>query len=82
MALNLDLSAWFTPTADNYFSRINRAQILAAIDEAKGEHAPALDKLKKSELANRAEAIVAGTGWLPQAMHIAANDDDLALAAE
>jgi len=33
MALKLDVSAWFTPTADNYFGRINRAQILADIEK-------------------------------------------------
>ena len=86
-ALKLDVSAWFTPTSDNYFSRLNRAQILSAIDEAKGEHAPALEKLKKSELAVRAETLVAGSGWLPEAMRIAVNDnaaepDAMPIAAE
>ena len=38
-ALQLDMTAWYTPTADGYFDRIRRAQILTAIDEAKGEHA-------------------------------------------
>ena len=74
-ALKLDVGAWFTPTADSYFNRVNRAQILADIDEAKGEHAPALEKLKKSELAIRAEGLVAGTSWLPQAMRTAANEN-------
>jgi ParB family chromosome partitioning protein len=85
--LKLDVGAWFTPTADNYFSRINRAQILAAIDEAKGEHAPALDKLKKTELATRVQGLIAGTGWLPAPMRIAANEnasraDAMPVAAE
>ena len=74
-ALKLDVSAWFTPTADSYFNRVNRAQILADIDEAKGEHAPALEKLKKPELAIRAEGLVAGTSWLRQAMRTAANEN-------
>lgn len=80
-ALRLDMSRWFTPGAENYFGRVNRAQILAAIDEAKGDHAPALDKLKKSELAIRAEFIVAGTGWMPEPLRLLSTDD-VALAAE
>jgi ParB family chromosome partitioning protein len=73
-SLKLDIGAWFTPTAEGYFNRVSRVQILAALDEAKGEHAPALDKLKKSELAVRAESLVAGTGWLPEPLRIAEAD--------
>lgn len=75
-ALSLDMTGWFTPTAEGYFSRINRAQMLTAIDEAKGAHAPSLEKLKKAELAARAEDLVAGTGWLPEPLRIAVNDND------
>ncbi len=64
-ALQLDMGKWFTPTAQNYFSRVNRNLIMTAIDEAQGGHGPALDKLKKGELAIRAEAIVATANWLP-----------------
>lgn len=67
-ALSLDMRAWFVPGAENYFGRLNRTGILAAIDEAQGAHAPALEKLKKSELAARAEGLVANTGWLPALM--------------
>ena len=74
-ALQLDMTAWFSPTAESYFSRINRAQIIAAIDEANGSHAPALDKLKKSELAIRAEQLVAGKAWLPKPLRAAVNDN-------
>jgi hypothetical protein len=45
---------------------------LAAIDETKGSHAPALYKLKKAELAAHAEALVVGTGWLPAPLRVAA----------
>jgi ParB family transcriptional regulator, chromosome partitioning protein len=57
---------WFVPGVENYFGRINRTGILAAIDEAKGAHAPALERLKKAELAARAQDLVANTGWLPE----------------
>jgi ParB family chromosome partitioning protein len=65
-ALNLDMKAWFTPTAENYFSRISKPQILAAMLEAKGTPpAPAWEKLKKAELAAVAARETSGTGWLP-----------------
>jgi ParB family transcriptional regulator, chromosome partitioning protein len=73
-ALSLDMTEWYTPTAEGFFSRINCNAILAAIDEAKGEHAPALAKLKKTELALRAERAIAGTGWLPQPLRVSDKD--------
>ncbi len=72
-ALKLDIGAWFTPTADNYFSRVSKRQILEAIFEAKGQPAaPAWEKLKKPELAKEAERQVAGTGWLPKLLRLTA----------
>jgi ParB family transcriptional regulator, chromosome partitioning protein len=71
LALKLDISAWFTPTADNYFGRVSKRQILEAIFEAKGQPAaPAWEKLKKPELAKEAERQVAGTGWLPKPLRV------------
>jgi hypothetical protein len=71
-SLALDMSTWFVPGAENYFGRINRTEILAAIDEARGNHAPALDKLKKAELAARAQDLIANSGWLPALLRTAA----------
>ncbi len=88
IALGLDMTDWFKPTAESYFGRLSRTQILAAIDEAKGDHAPSLDKLKKAELAVRAEQMLADSGWLPEPLRIAsadvstADDESIALAAE
>jgi ParB family chromosome partitioning protein len=66
-ALGLQMTAWFTPTAANYFSRVSRADILAALKEAKNLPAKrSWEKLKKSELAALAEREIAGTDWLPQ----------------
>lgn len=65
-AFRLDMKAWFTPTAANYFGRIAKPQILDALREAKGTPpAPAWEKLKKTDLAALAEREVSGTGWLP-----------------
>jgi ParB family transcriptional regulator, chromosome partitioning protein len=72
VALKLDMNAWFTPTADNYFSRVSKRQIFEAIMEAKGQPAaPAWEKLKKPELAREAERHIAGTGWLPKPLRVA-----------
>ena len=66
-ALNVNMPEWFTPTADNYFGRVGRADILSAITEATGTPAKrSWEKLRKTELAALAEREVAGTGWLPK----------------
>ncbi len=70
------MTAYFTPTADSYFSRVSKVHILAAIDEAKGGHGPALDKLKKADLASRAEQMLSGTGWLPEPLRVRVTDAD------
>jgi ParB family chromosome partitioning protein len=72
-AVGLDMKAWFTPDAPNYFSRVSKPQILDAIREAKGQPpAPAWEKLKKAELAQEAERQLAGSGWMPELLRPAA----------
>lgn len=71
-ALSLDMKQWFTPTAENFFSRVGRTTVVAAITEAKGTPAKrSWDKLKKAALAAHAEREIAGTGWLPQLLRAA-----------
>lgn len=66
-SVNLDMTTWFTPTAENYFNRISKPQILEALREAKGTApAPAWEKLKKSELAALAAREIEGKNWLPE----------------
>lgn len=66
-ALKLDMKAWFTPNAENYYTRVSKPQILEALTEGRSQPpAPAWDKLKKTELAQLAERELAGNGWLPQ----------------
>ena len=66
-AVGFDMGAWFTPDAENYFSRVSRPQIIAAITEATNRPTKrSWDKLKKSELAALAARETAGTGWLPE----------------
>jgi len=67
-AIGLDVTAaGWSPTIDNYFGRVTKARILEAVREAKGEQAMQLiDHLKKGEMAERAQELLAGSGWLPE----------------
>lgn len=66
-AVNLDMAAWYRPTARRYFGRINKALILSDLRDAKGvPPAPAWAKMKKAELAALAERETASSGWLPE----------------
>jgi ParB family chromosome partitioning protein len=67
-ALDLDMvAAGWSPTIENYFGRVTKARILEAVREAKGDGAAELiDHLKKGEMAERAQELLAGSGWLPE----------------
>jgi ParB family chromosome partitioning protein len=65
-AASFDLAQWWTPTARGYFSRVPKALIAEAVTEGvNAEAAATIGGLKKGEMAERAEALLAGTGWLP-----------------
>nr|WP_095088925.1 ParB/RepB/Spo0J family partition protein [Mesorhizobium sophorae] len=65
-AVNLDMTAHWTPTARTYLGRITKAHILDAVREAASEEAAErLSDLKKQPMAEAAEQLLAGTGWLP-----------------
>ncbi|WP_142847999.1 ParB/RepB/Spo0J family partition protein [Telmatospirillum sp. J64-1] len=62
----LDMTAHWTPTVRAYLGRVTKAQILAAVREALGdEAAERIADKKKQEMAEKAEQLLAGTGWLP-----------------
>jgi ParB family chromosome partitioning protein len=57
----------WAPTVDNYLGRVTKARIAGAVREAKGERAAyAIQHLKKGEMAEKAQALLAGSGWLPE----------------
>lgn len=66
-ALKLDMtSAGWQATAESYFGRVTKAQILDSVRDAKGEAAADLiAHLKKSDMAREAERLLQGSGWLP-----------------
>jgi ParB family chromosome partitioning protein len=77
-ALSLDMTkaGWVTG-ADNYFNRVTKAQIIAAVEEAKGDSiAGLLADLKKKEMALEAERLIAGTGWLPECLRTPVSLDE------
>ena len=69
-ALQMDMTRWFEPTAENFFSRVSKAQTVSALNEA-GKAVPD-PKLKKAELAAVAEQELRGTGWMPTPVRILA----------
>jgi ParB family chromosome partitioning protein len=74
LALGIDMAQSFTPSVENYFSRVSGAQIVAVLCEAKGvPAAPSWSKMKKTELAALAAREIVGTGWLPEAMRLRNN---------
>jgi ParB family chromosome partitioning protein len=65
-AVNLDMTAHWRPTVRTYLGRVTKAHILDAVREgASEEAAERLSDLKKQPMAEAAEQLLAGTGWLP-----------------
>lgn len=65
--LALDMSQYWTPTARSYFGRVAKDHIVAAVSDAVGpEAADRIAAMKKAPMAEAAERLVAGTGWLPR----------------
>jgi ParB family transcriptional regulator, chromosome partitioning protein len=66
--VGLDMAALgWRPTVDAYFGRVTKGRILAAVREAKGKvAADRVTHLKKPEMASTAEALLAGTRWVPE----------------
>ena len=68
-AVDLDMSVSWTPTAANFLGRVTKARILQAVAEAKGQRAAdRIEHLKKVEMATEAGRLLAGSGWLPEAL--------------
>jgi ParB family chromosome partitioning protein len=69
-ALDLDMvQAGWVPTVETYLGRVTKARILDAVREARGERAAkSIDHLKKAEMAEKAQALLTGSGWLPEVL--------------
>ena len=65
-ALALDMTAHWTPTVRTYLGRITKAHILDAVREAVSDEAAGrIASMKKQPMADAAEQLLSGTGWLP-----------------
>jgi ParB family chromosome partitioning protein len=69
-ALQMDLRQWWAPSAAGYFGCVPKAVTLAAVSEGESAQAAAkLEALKQKKLlAQQAEKVLAGKGWLPSFM--------------
>jgi ParB family transcriptional regulator, chromosome partitioning protein len=82
-ALDLDMSEQgFTTGAANFFGRVTKATICAAVAEAKGEAtAHLLAGMKKKDMAEEAARLIAGVRWLPEPLRTAAAIEEEAATA-
>src|SRR5271166_1719411 len=67
-AVRLDMAAaGWTPTVDTYLGRVTKSRILQAVRESKGQQAARrIEHLKKGEMADQAQDLLTGSGWLPE----------------
>lgn len=66
-ALELDMTAYWSPTANSYLARVTKAKIGEAVTEGVSSDAAArIADLKKGEMAEAAEQLLEGRGWLPK----------------
>ncbi|MDO9570824.1 MAG: ParB/RepB/Spo0J family partition protein [Hydrogenophaga sp.] len=64
-ALGLDMAAWWKPTAESYFQHVPKVAILNAVAQFAPNEVSRLSKLKKAEIAQEAERLAEGSGWMP-----------------
>jgi ParB family transcriptional regulator, chromosome partitioning protein len=71
-AVSLDMTGYWRPTVRTYLGRITRARILEAVREAVSDEAAGrMAHLKKQDMAEAAEQLLTGTGWLPALLRTA-----------
>lgn len=71
-ATGLDMTGTWSATAANYFSRVSKARVLEAVTEATSpEEAGRIAGFKKGDMAEAAERLVEGKGWLPVVLRTA-----------
>lgn len=70
-AIGLDMTGYFSVTAESFFNHITGASIQSVLCEANGiPPSRRWSKMKKPELATYAERQVAGSQWLPMPLRI------------
>lgn len=66
----LDMTVYWQPSAANYLARVSKERILEALREGGADDVAAIAKLKKPAMAEAAEKLLAGKGWLPAVLRI------------
>ena len=78
-AVSLDMTGYWRPTVRTYFGRITKARILEAVREGVShEAADRLADMKKPDMAEAAEQLLAATDWLPALMRTPKNAQESA----
>ncbi len=81
-AVGLDMTGTWSATAAGYFSRVPKARVLEAVTEAVGaEEAGRIAEMKKADMAEAAERLLDGRGWLPGVLRTAVDDAALQTVA-
>jgi ParB family chromosome partitioning protein len=76
-ALALDVAKDWTPTVDSYLGRVTKAHIVEAVAEGVSEDAARrIADMKKPDMAQAAEQLLAGTGWLPAVLRTPQPDSE------
>ncbi|MEY9148920.1 ParB/RepB/Spo0J family partition protein [Bradyrhizobium elkanii] len=71
-AVSLDMTGYWRPTVRCYLGRVTKARILEAVREGvSGEAAERLSAMKKVDMAEAAEQLLAATDWLPPLLRTA-----------
>jgi ParB family chromosome partitioning protein len=71
-ATGLDMTGTWSATAASYFSRVSKARVLEAVTEATTpEEAGRIAGFKKGDMAEAAERLIEGRGWLPVVLRTA-----------
>lgn len=71
-ALDLDMTAYWSPTVGRYLSRVTKAHVLAAVWEGVSPQAAQhIEGLKKPQMVEAAEPLLVATPWLPALLRTA-----------
>ncbi|QOZ36980.1 ParB/RepB/Spo0J family partition protein [Bradyrhizobium sp. CCBAU 53421] len=82
-AVSLDMTGYWRPTVRSYLGRVTKARILEAVCEGvSGETAERMVDMKKVEMAEAAEQLLAATDWLPSLLRTAKPEDRVAAPNE
>lgn len=75
-AVSLDMTGYWRPTVRSYLGRVTKARILEAVCEGvNGKAAERMVDMKKVDMAEAAEQLLAATGWLPSLLRTAKQQD-------